>query len=81
MRKTTEETTEETTTKPTLLVDRDGLRDEYGINLPLRTISRLVRQGVLPKPIKFGEGTSAKSFWRRTAIEAAIAKREAGAAA
>lgn len=63
------------------LVDLRWLQQEYGLKLSRVQIWRLVRNGVLPLPIKLSRGHSAKMFWRRTDIEAAFAKRQGGARA
>jgi excisionase family DNA binding protein len=43
-----------------------------------RTVSRWVREGVLPPPIKFARHGAAR--WKRSAIEAALAKLAKGGA-
>jgi excisionase family DNA binding protein len=42
-----------------------------------RTIRRLVRQGVLPKPVRLGTGPRARKRWTRAAIDAALRKQGA----
>jgi predicted DNA-binding transcriptional regulator AlpA len=45
----------------------------FGGQRPLNpsTVYRLIRKGILPRPIKVSEGTSR---WRRDEVEAALAK-------
>jgi predicted DNA-binding transcriptional regulator AlpA len=71
------------TTPGPVLIDMDAIRARYGLTFSRSQFYKLVRDGRLPAPIKSGRAKSCKIFWRRDAIEAAIARWESenGAAA
>lgn len=56
-------------------VSADELAHRYKVTK--KTIWAWVRNGTLPKPVKFGKGKAATVRWRLDVIEAWDAKREA----
>jgi predicted DNA-binding transcriptional regulator AlpA len=65
--------------KGSLLIDMQALRNDY--LLSSSTIFRMVKVGMLPEPVRTGLGRTAKRYWRRDAIEAALAALPRRAAA
>ena len=63
-----------------VFVDRDWIVNVLGLKLSRMQISRLIEAGRLPRPLKMSPGKASKCFWRREALEAALARLEADGA-
>jgi predicted DNA-binding transcriptional regulator AlpA len=58
---------------PPALLNHEDLRRYYGITYSRQHLWRLVRAGVLPRPVALGIGKYARKAFRREDIEAHVA--------
>jgi len=61
------------TNGPPQLLSQHDLRRFYGINFSRQHVWRLIRAGVLPRPVALGIGKFARKAFRREDIEAYVA--------